>query len=98
MPHDGIIWIPESVQNPGRFTTWAEPLLEQVCSFSGEGTVLHDDLLDTATQAWRVMEDQWLRACQARLDKIKRRDRNQLLAEDVADLVPKGRTSNPYAS
>jgi phage terminase large subunit-like protein len=98
MPHDGIIWIPESVQNPGRFTTWAEPLLEQVCSYAGEGTVLHDDLLDTATQAWRVMEDQWLRACQARLDKIKRLDRNQLLAEDVADLVPKGRTSNPYAS
>jgi hypothetical protein len=97
MPKDGLIWVPESLKNPGRFTTWSEPLLEQVCSFSGEGTVLHDDLLDTATQAWRIMEDQWLRAAQDRLDKAKRIQRGTPLPEDVAAQRTATRI-NPYAS
>jgi hypothetical protein len=40
--------------------SWAEPLVEQVCSYSGEGSVVHDDLLDTATQAWRFIDWNWL--------------------------------------
>jgi phage terminase large subunit-like protein len=57
---DGIIWVPESTHRPGRFMSWAEPLVEQVCSYSGEGSVVHDDLLDTATQAWRFIDWNWL--------------------------------------
>jgi predicted phage terminase large subunit-like protein len=60
LPVDGRVWIPESLKNPGKFMSWAEPLIEQLCSYSGEGTVLHDDLLDTTAQAWRIIDDQWL--------------------------------------
>lgn len=68
MSSSGQVWVPESTYidpktgkqaRPGKFTTWAEPLLEQLCAFSGEGTTLHDDFVDTTTQAWRVMDDLW---------------------------------------
>jgi predicted phage terminase large subunit-like protein len=92
LPVRGIIYVPESSNNPGKFMTWAEPLLEQLCSYSGEGTVLHDDLLDTTTQAWRVIEDQWLREAQAKLDKIRR---VKLDGDDNAR-PPKHAPVNPY--
>jgi predicted phage terminase large subunit-like protein len=92
LPVRGIIWIPESSNNPGKFMTWAEPLLEQLCSFAGEGTVLHDDLLDTTTQAWRVIEDQWLREAQAKLDKVRK---IKLDGDDDAR-APKTPAVNPY--
>lgn len=60
LPANGMIWIPESLKNPGKFMSWAEPLIEQLCGYSGEGTLLHDDLLDTTTQAWRLIDHQWL--------------------------------------
>jgi phage terminase large subunit-like protein len=92
LPVRGIIWVPESVKNPGKFTTWAEPLLEQLCSYSGEGTILHDDLLDTTTQAWRIIEDQWLRAAEAKL--TKKRAIN--LGDDDDRQRTKRAPSNPY--
>lgn len=92
LPSHGIIWIPESPKNPGKFMTWAEPLIEQLCSYSGEGTTLHDDLLDTTTQAWRVIEDQWLREAQARLDKT-RLSPNQREDSEPRPTRPAG---NPY--
>lgn len=48
------VWVPESKRNPGECSTWANDLISQVCTFVGEGSVEHDDLLDTATQALRV--------------------------------------------
>jgi phage terminase large subunit-like protein len=49
-PH-GRVWCVESAKNPGQPRTWADPLITQVCSFVGEGSLEHDDLLDSATQA-----------------------------------------------
>jgi predicted phage terminase large subunit-like protein len=48
------VWVPESKHYPGQAATWANDLISQVCTFVGEGSVEHDDLLDTATQALRV--------------------------------------------
>ena len=93
LPISGTIWIPESKANPGQFTTWAEPLLEQICSYSGEGTTLHDDLMDTTTQAWRVIEDQWLIQRERQLNK-ERDLKSQAHAEDYA--TPKRIITNPY--
>jgi predicted phage terminase large subunit-like protein len=97
IPKDGIIWIPESQHKPGKFITWAEPLVEQVCSYSGEGSVLHDDLLDTVTQGWRFLDWHWLH-------HIKEQAKNPF-KQPPADLVARqkqqrllGRSiSNPYA-
>jgi predicted phage terminase large subunit-like protein len=52
-----FVFIPESETRPGQFKTWAEPLVEQVCSFSGKGSIPHDDLLDSTTQALRYLAD-----------------------------------------
>ena len=62
-PKQGYIYVPESDTRPGQFRTWAEPLLTQLCEFSGEGSTDYDDLLDTTTQAWRLLADhRWFRA------------------------------------
>lgn len=51
----GYVWAVESQKKTGFPRTWAEPLIGQVCSFYGERTIRHDDLLDTATQAVRYL-------------------------------------------
>jgi predicted phage terminase large subunit-like protein len=93
LPVDGRIWIPESAKNPGKFMSWAEPLIEQLCSYSGEGTVLHDDLLDTTTQAWRIIDDQWLHY----LDVAAKKKKANII--DTSDIkAGSARPVNPYAS
>lgn len=54
------VWLPESDKHEGRPRTWIEPLLEQLCAFSGPGTTDHDDFVDSTTQAMRVMMDKGL--------------------------------------
>lgn len=49
-PH-GRVWAVESLKRPGQPRDWAEPVIGQLCTYVGEGSLEHDDLLDTATQA-----------------------------------------------
>lgn len=51
------VWLPESAKLPGKPRTWCEPLIEQLCSFAGEGSIRHDDFVDATTQCLRVMLD-----------------------------------------
>ena len=53
----GRVYIPESLKNPGMARDWAEALVSQLCSFP---EVRHDDLVDTTTQALRVIRDMGL--------------------------------------
>ncbi len=53
----GYVWVVESDKRPGQPRTWAEPLISQVCSFTGEGSIRHDDLVDATTQALRYITD-----------------------------------------
>ena len=53
----GMIWFVESEKRKGQIRSWAEPLLYQLCSFSGEGTIKHDDLMDACTQGLRFLAD-----------------------------------------
>jgi phage terminase large subunit-like protein len=46
------VWAVESLKAPGEPRNWADPLISQVCTYVGEGSLIHDDLLDSATQAW----------------------------------------------
>lgn len=55
----GMIYAPES-NDParrGKFMGWAEELIEQVCTYSGKGSLANDDLLDSTTQALRYLAD-----------------------------------------
>ena len=58
----GRVWGVESAKRPGEFRDWAEPLIEQVCSYVGEGSLEHDDLLDSATQALKYAADRFMGA------------------------------------
>ena len=53
----GRVYIPESLKNPGMARDWAEALISQLCAFP---EVRHDDLVDTTTQALRVIRDMGL--------------------------------------
>lgn len=48
----GALWMPESGldHRAGEFRDWCDPLVEQMTTFSGEGSIEFDDGLDTATQ------------------------------------------------
>ena len=51
------IWLPESDKFPGRPRTWVEPMLAQLCAFTGPGSVKHDDYVDAMTQCVRLCID-----------------------------------------
>lgn len=53
----GYVWVVESEKKPGSPRTWADPLISQICSFHGEGSIKHDDFVDSVTQALRLMAD-----------------------------------------
>ena len=51
------VWLPESDKFPGRPRTWVDPLVHQLCAFTGSGSLKHDDFVDSTTQALRLMMD-----------------------------------------
>ena len=50
----GRVYIPESMKNEGMARDWAETVISQLCSFP---EVRHDDLVDSTTQALRILRD-----------------------------------------
>lgn len=62
LPLHGRIWLMESdkIERAGMPKDWAEPMLKQLCTYSGPGTTPHDDWLDSTSQAWRVFRDRFL--------------------------------------
>jgi predicted phage terminase large subunit-like protein len=51
------VFLPESDKFPGKTRVWADPLIAQLCSFTGKGSIKHDDFVDSTTQAMRLMMD-----------------------------------------
>ena len=65
-----MVWLPESAKNPGRPRNWVDPLLHQLCSYTGPGSIKHDDFVDSCSQAFRLMMDKrLLDAVQAKKDE-----------------------------
>ena len=50
----GVVYIPESSNEPGKPVTWARPFIQQVAVFP---TAKHDDYVDTYTQALIFLRD-----------------------------------------
>jgi predicted phage terminase large subunit-like protein len=74
------VYIPESNKRPGQFRSWAEPLLNQLCAFP---LVLHDDYVDSVSQAMSLLRDQsWLTVD---------------IEDDEQYYEPKSSRLNPYA-
>lgn len=51
------VFLPESDKFPGKPRVWSDPLVAQLCSFTGKGSIKHDDFVDSTTQAFRLMMD-----------------------------------------
>lgn len=84
------VWVVESAVNPGNPRNWAEPLISQVCTFVGEGSLEHDDLLDTTTQALKFFMDKF------RMTFTNRIDSTEKTKEAAERLKQKSQRSNPY--
>jgi phage terminase large subunit-like protein len=56
----GFIYAVESERFPGLPKTWYEDLINQLCTYSGEGSIMHDDLMDACVQGVRFMADKHL--------------------------------------
>jgi len=82
----GLFWVPESEKRPGKPKTWAEPMLEQLCSFRGTGSIKHDDFVDAVSQVARVFMDKGL------LSGVKR-----VNAPSRETYVAPKKVVNPYA-
>jgi predicted phage terminase large subunit-like protein len=50
----GRVWLPESETKPNYVKSWAEGFVAQICAFPD---AVHDDYVDTATQALRILKD-----------------------------------------
>ena len=79
------VWLPESDKHPGRARTWTDDLLHQLCSFTGKGSLRHDDYVDSATQALRLMMDKHM------LSAVK-------ATTEIRDPAPPRTVVNPYAA
>jgi predicted phage terminase large subunit-like protein len=77
------VYVPESANRPGFVRDWAELWLNQLCAFP---EVRHDDLVDSTTQALRILRDMgWVN-----IDPTQRDD-----SDDFVDARPN--RANPYA-
>ena len=65
-----LVWLPESDKFPGRPRNWIEPMLAQVCAYTGPKSLKHDDYVDSVSQAIRLLMDKrWLDPVKARADE-----------------------------
>lgn len=79
-----MVWLPESAKHPGQPRNWCDPLVHQLCSYTGPGSIKHDDYVDSVSQCFRLMMDKRL------LDAVQAK-------KDEAGPPPKP-VSNPYAA
>jgi hypothetical protein len=79
--------VPESDKFPGKPRSWVEPLIYQLCSFTGERSIKHDDHVDQTTQALRLCMDK-------RMIDLTRKPRDDWKGDRPAPTV----VMNPYAA
>lgn len=83
----GLVLLPESTVKQGAVRDWVEPMLNQVCAFSGPETLEHDDDVDAFSQAMIYFRDTGLL-------------RIKVAGEEEEDpvVLPKKKLGNPYAA
>lgn len=86
-----LVWLPESQKREGVPRTWVEPLLSQLCAFTGSGSIKHDDLVDATTQAIRLLLDKSLLV-------MAEQERQRVGVGEEVERGPKKPVNNPYAT
>lgn len=87
------VWAVESELRRGTFKVWADPLITQVCSYVGPGSTERDDLLDTATQALRLIMAKFFGSF-----TVKENPEDVKRAEAAREVDRRKRKNNPYAT
>lgn len=78
------VWLPESEKAPGKPRTWVEPMLAQLCSFTGNGSIKHDDYVDAVSQGIRLCLDKNFLSAAPKKEEL--------------DFKPFETATNPYAA
>ena len=100
----GRVWTIESKRNPGHARGWAEPVIEQLCTYAGEDSLAHDDHVDQTTQALRVLVyTRQLRAIseQQAVEELEREVESRITGvppehQGNSNYVPEQPERNPY--
>lgn len=87
-PHKRV-WAVESNTNRGQPRAWADPLITQICSYVGEGSLEHDDLLDTTTQALKFLMDRFKMTFTNRVDPDEK-------TKESLERLKRKKKENPY--
>lgn len=94
-----LVWLPESdnAERKGKPRNWCEPMLAQLCSFTGSGSIKHDDFVDSVSQVLMfLINKQFLDVTipqrEQREREVEERDRG------FEREARKGAYSNPYAA
>lgn len=88
-PHRRV-WTVESNTMKGQPKSWADPLITQVCSYVGDGSLEHDDLLDTTTQALKFLMDRFKMTFTNKVDPDEK-------TKEALDRLKRKKRENPYA-
>lgn len=84
---NGVIYMPESSKNEGKPANWADALIEQLCSYAGEGSTQHDDWVDSTSQALLLL----INVMQITVTPPEERDK-----DDIDEKVVEEDEVNPY--
>lgn len=90
------VWLPESDRTPGKPRTWCEPLVDQLTTFAGSGSIKHDDFVDVTTQALRLCMDKNLLSFAPEAQHEKRGREREREAEDAIQASLANGYENPY--
>lgn len=99
----GMIFVPES-QRPdrkGEPRDWVEPLLDQICTYVGAGSVEHDDLMDTFSQVINYMREKGMLVAEPEKlysDMEDKRAAQRKQATDEHEQQRRQYVGNPYAA
>lgn len=85
------VWVIESEkkEREGEPKSWADDVITQLCTYRGEGTLEHDDLLDTTTQALRYLMAKFAMKFTVRPDPVK-------ATEEALKILKAKKKVNPY--
>ena len=86
------VWLPESDKFKGRPKTWIEPMLAQLCAFTGAGSIKHDDYVDSMAQAVRLCMDKGM------VSTVKASEEKRRNADEVDRRSAPREYQNPYAA
>lgn len=90
-----LVWLPES-SNPsrkGQPVNWCETMLAQLCSFTGTGSIKHDDYVDSTSQCLRLCMDKGFLSAQ-----LPAHEQRQAQEESAVKRHLHRPGYNPYAS